>query len=433
MTDMRVSGMTMAQKILAAHSGHETVVPGQLIECATDLVLCHEITTPAALRMLEERGMNRVFDPSKIVAIPDHSVPAMNIKAAQMYQKLKSWVKEQGIEHFYDVGRGGIAHVVLENSGLLKPGQTLVSGDSHTCNGGALGAFATGVGSTDLAGAIYAGRVWFKVPETMLIRVTGQMQQGVTPKDLVLEVIRRIGADGANYLVMEWVGDTIERMDMEGRFTLTNMAIEAGGKTGLIAVDDTTRAYLAARGVTPDQYTEYTSDPDATYKVVIDLDASAVEPTVAYPHIPSNGRVAGTDAIPVTHAYVGSCTNGRITDLREVARILRGRKVADNVQMIVVPATQAIWKQAAQEGLLEIFVDAGASVSYPSCGACLGMHSGVLGPDDVCISSSNRNFVGRMGDPSAQIYLASPATVAASAVAGVISDPRVYNIAEEVA
>jgi 3-isopropylmalate/(R)-2-methylmalate dehydratase large subunit len=287
------------------------------------------------------------------------------------------------------------------------------------------------VGSTDLAGAIYAGRVWFKVPETMLIRVTGQMQQGVTPKDLVLEVIRRIGADGANYLVMEWVGDTIERMDMEGRFTLTNMAIEAGGKTGLIAVDDTTRAYLAARGVTPDQYTEYTSDPDATYKVVIDLDASAVEPTVAYPHIPSNGRVAGTDAIPVTH--VGSCTNGRITDLREVARILRGRKVADNVQMIVVPATQAIWKQAAQEGLLEIFVDAGASVSYPSCGACLGMHSGVLGPDDVCISSSNRNFVGRMGDPSAQIYLASPATVAASAVAGVISDPRVYNIAEEVA
>ncbi|WP_104992134.1 3-isopropylmalate dehydratase large subunit [Deinococcus sp. NW-56] len=419
-------GMTMAQKILAAHSGHAAVVPGQLIECATDLVLCHEITTPAALRMLEERGMNRVFDPEKIVAIPDHSVPAMNIKAAKMYQKLKSWVQEQGIRHFYDVGRGGIAHVVLEGSGLLRPGQTLVSGDSHTCNGGALGAFATGVGSTDLAGAIYAGRVWFKVPETMLIRVTGEMQPGVTPKDLVLEVIRRIGADGANYLVMEWAGDTIDRMDMEGRFTLTNMAIEAGGKTGIIAVDDTTRAYLAARGVTPDGYTEYASDPDAPYKVVIELDASQVEPTVAYPHIPSNGRVAGSDRIPVTHAYVGSCTNGRISDLREVAHILRGRRVADGVQMIVVPATQAIWKQAAQEGLLEVFVEAGASVSYPSCGACLGMHSGVLGPDDVCISSSNRNFVGRMGDPSAQIYLASPATVAASAVAGVISDPREY-------
>ncbi|MDL2344079.1 3-isopropylmalate dehydratase large subunit [Deinococcus sp. MIMF12] len=419
-------GMTMAQKILAAHSGHAAVVPGQLIECTTDLVLCHEITTPAALRMLEERGMNRAFDPEKIVAIPDHSVPAMNIKAAKMYQKLKSWVQEQGIRHFYDVGRGGIAHVVLENSGLLRPGQTLVSGDSHTCNGGALGAFATGVGSTDLAGAIYAGRVWFKVPETMLIRVTGEMQPGVTPKDLVLEVIKRIGADGANYLAMEWTGDTIDRMDMEGRFTLTNMAIEAGGKTGIIAVDDTARAYLAARGVTPDQYTEYASDPDAPYKVVIELDASQVEPTVAYPHIPSNGRVAGTDPIPVTHAYVGSCTNGRITDLREVAHILRGRRVADGVQMIVVPATQAIWKQAAQEGLLEVFVEAGASVSYPSCGACLGMHSGVLGPDDVCISSSNRNFVGRMGDPSAQIYLASPATVAASAVAGVISDPREY-------
>ncbi len=421
-------GMTIAEKILAAHSGHETVVPGQLIECRTDWVLCHEITTPAALRMLEERGMDRVFNPDQIVAVPDHSVPAMNIKAAQMYQKLKSWVKEKGIKHFYDVGRGGIAHVVLENTGLIKPGQTLVSGDSHTCNAGALGCFATGVGSTDLAGAIYAGRVWFKVPETMLIRVTGEMQEGVTPKDLVLEVIKRIGADGANYLVMEWVGDTIDRMDMEGRYTLTNMAIEAGGKTGIVAVDDTTRAYLQSRGVQPGDYTEYTSDPDAKYRVVIDLDASAVEPTVAYPHIPSNGRVAGSDRIAVTHAYVGSCTNGRIGDLRDVARILKGRTVAEGVQMIVVPATQAIWKQAAQEGLLEIFVEAGASVSYPSCGACLGMHSGVLGPDDVCISSTNRNFVGRMGDPTAQIYLASPATVAASAVSGFISDPREYNV-----
>ncbi|WP_288434893.1 3-isopropylmalate dehydratase large subunit [uncultured Deinococcus sp.] len=420
-------GMTIAEKILAAHSGHDHVVPGQLIECATDWVLCHEITTPAALRMLEERGMDKVFDPSRIVAVPDHSVPAMNIKAAKMYQKLKSWVQEKGVKHFFDVGRGGIAHVVLENTGLVNPGQTLVSGDSHTCNAGALGMFATGVGSTDLAGAIYAGKVWFKIPETMLIRVTGEMQPGVTPKDIVLEVIKRIGADGANYMVMEWVGDTIDKMDMEGRFTLTNMAIEAGGKTGIVGVDDTTRQYLRERGVEPGSYTEYASDPDAKYKVVVEIDAAAVEPTVAYPHIPSNGRVAGSDRIAVTHAYVGSCTNGRIGDLRDVARILKGRKVADGVQMIVVPATQAIWKQAAQEGLMEIFVDAGASVSYPSCGACLGMHSGVLGPDDVCISSSNRNFVGRMGDPSAQIYLASPATVAASAVAGFISDPREYN------
>ncbi len=426
-------GMTIAEKILAARSGQEQVVPGQLIECTTDWVLCHEITTPAALRMLEERGMNRVFDPSRIVAVPDHSVPAMNIKAAKMYQKLKSWVQEQGIQHFFDVGRGGIAHVVLENTGLVKPGQTLVSGDSHTCNAGALGAFATGVGSTDLAGAIYAGKVWFKVPETMLIRVTGRTQPGVTPKDIVLEVIRRIGADGANYMVMEWVGEYIDALDMEGRFTLTNMAIEAGGKTGIVAVDDVTRAFLAERGVAPGEYVEYTSDADAAYKVVIDVDASQVQPTVAYPHIPSNGRVAGSDKIAVSHAYVGSCTNGRISDLRDVARILRGRKIADGVQMIVVPATQAIWKQAAQEGLLEVFVDAGASVSYPSCGACLGMHSGVLGPDDVCISSSNRNFVGRMGDPSAQIYLASPATVAASAVAGFISDPRAYNDAGQAA
>ena len=283
-------GMTISEKILAAHSGHETLVPGQLIECQTDWVLCHEITTPAALRMLEERGMDRVFNPDQIVAIPDHSVPAMNIKAAQMYQKLKSWVHEKGIKHFYDVGRGGIAHVVLENTGLAKPGQTLVSGDSHTCNAGALGMFATGVGSTDLAGAIYAGKVWFKVPESMLIRVNGTFNEGVSAKDLALEVIRHIDADGANYMVMEWVGDTIDRLDMEGRFTLTNMAIEAGGKTGIIAVDDTTRAYMAARKVTPDQYTEYTSDPDAKYKVVLDIDVSTLQPTVAFPHIPSNGR-----------------------------------------------------------------------------------------------------------------------------------------------
>ncbi|MBB6099492.1 3-isopropylmalate/(R)-2-methylmalate dehydratase large subunit [Deinobacterium chartae] len=419
-------GMTIAEKILAARSGHDHVVPGQLIECRTDWVLCHEITTPAALRMLEERGMDRVFDPERIVAVPDHSVPAMNIKAAKMYQKLKSWVQEKGIRHFFDVGRGGIAHVVLENTGLIKPGETLVSGDSHTCNAGALGCFATGVGSTDLAGAIYAGRVWFKVPETMRIRVTGRFKPGVGPKDLVLEVIKRIGADGANYMVMEWVGDTIDQMDMEGRFTLTNMAIEAGGKTGIIAVDDTTRAFLEARGVTPDQYTEYRSDPDARYKVDLEVDVTELEPTVAYPHIPSNGRVAGTDRIAITHAYVGSCTNGRISDLREVAAILRGRRVAEGVQMLVVPATQAVYKQAAQEGLLEVFVDAGATVSYPSCGACLGMHTGVLGPGDVCISSSNRNFVGRMGDPSAEVYLASPATVAASAVTGVITDPREF-------
>ncbi|GGJ74011.1 3-isopropylmalate dehydratase large subunit [Deinococcus aquiradiocola] len=420
-------GMTIAEKILAAHSGHESLVPGQLIECATDWVLCHEITTPAALRMLEERGMDSVFNPDQIVAIPDHSVPAMNIKAATMYQKLKSWVHEKGIKHFYDVGRGGIAHVVLENTGLAKPGQTLVSGDSHTCNAGALGMFATGVGSTDLAGAIYAGKVWFKVPETMLIRVTGEFREGVSAKDLALEVIRQIDADGANYMVMEWVGDTIDRLDMEGRFTLTNMAIEAGGKTGIIAVDDTTRAYMAARGVTPDQYTEYTSDPDAHYKVVLDIDVSTLEPTVAFPHIPSNGRVAGADRVKVSHAYVGSCTNGRISDLREVARILKGHTVADGVQMLIVPATQQVWKQAAQEGLMEIFVDAGATVSYPSCGACLGMHTGVLGPGDVCISSTNRNFVGRMGDPTAEIYLASPATVAASAITGFISDPREHN------
>ena len=420
-------GMTMSEKILAAHAGLAQVAPGQLIECPTDWVLCHEVTTPAALRMLEERGMDSVFDPERIVAIPDHTVPSMDIKAAKLYQKLKSWAKEKGIRHFYEVGRAGIAHVVLENSGLVKPGETLVSGDSHTCNAGALGCFATGVGSTDLAGAIYLGKVWFKVTETMLIRVRGRLGPGVSAKDLVLEVIRRIGADGANYQVMEWVGETIDAMDMEARFTLTNMAIEAGAKTGIIAVDQTTRDFLQARGVAPQQYTEYRSDPDARFVRVVEVEADRVEPTVAYPHIPSNGHLAGSDPIRVDQAYVGSCTNGRIGDLREVARILRGRQVAEHVRMVIVPATQAVYRQAASEGLLELFVDAGATVSYPSCGACLGMHSGVLGPGDVCISSTNRNFVGRMGDPSAQIYLASPATVAASAVAGYITDPRRFQ------
>jgi 3-isopropylmalate/(R)-2-methylmalate dehydratase large subunit len=419
-------GMTAAQKILAAKSGHQSVVPGQLIECDVDLVLCHEITTPAAVRMLEERGMDRVFDPDKIVAVPDHTVPAKDIKAAILYQRLRDWVQRHGIKHFFDVGRGGIAHVVLENTGLAKPGQVLVSGDSHTCNAGALGMFATGVGSTDLAAAIYSGKVWFKVPHTLRIELTGRLRPGVTAKDIALEVIKRIGADGANYQVMEWTGEGTSNLNMEERFTLTNMAIEAGGKTGIVAVDDKTRDFLAARGVQPGEYAEYISDPDAGYSQYVHVDLDTLEPVVAYPNIPSNGFRPGTDRVRVDQAYLGSCTNGRISDLRAAADIMRGRRIADHVRMVVVPATVEIWRQANKEGLIDLFMEAGATVSYPSCGACLGMHTGVLGPGDVCISSTNRNFVGRMGDPTSQVYLASPETVAASAITGYVTDPREF-------
>ncbi|HEX2865117.1 MAG TPA: 3-isopropylmalate dehydratase large subunit, partial [Deinococcales bacterium] len=406
------------------HSGNDTVVPGQLIEGKIDWILCHEITTPAAVKMLEERGMDRVFDPSRIVAVPDHSVPAKDIKAAILYKRLKDWVARHGIEHFYDVGRGGIAHVVLEESGLVGPGEVLVSGDSHTCNAGALGMFATGIGSTDLAAAIYSGELWFKIPHTMRIELTGKLRPGVTAKDIALEVIKRIGADGANYKVMEWVGEGVAGLSMAERFTLTNMAIEAGGKTGIVPPDDVTRAHLRAQGVKETDWWYAQSDADAEYSDRLTVDLSTLEPVVAFPNIPSNGRAPGVDKVKVDQAYLGSCTNGRISDLRAAAAIMRGHKIADHVRMVVTPATVEIWRQANREGLIDIFMEAGATVSYPSCGACLGMHTGVLGPGDVCISSTNRNFVGRMGDPTSQVYLASPETVAISAITGYITDPR---------
>lgn len=423
-------GMTLAEKILARHSGNETVTPGQLIEGKIDWILCHEITTPAAVKMLEDRGMDRVFNPDRIVAAPDHSVPAKDIKAAILYKRLKDWVTRHGIKHFYDVGRGGIAHVVLEESGLVGPGEVIVSGDSHTCNAGALGTFATGIGSTDLAAAIYSGELWFKIPHTMRIELTGKLRVGVTAKDIALEVIHRIGADGANYKVMEWVGEGVAGLSMAERFTLTNMAIEAGAKTGVIAPDDVTRAHLRSQGLIETEWWYAASDPDAYFSDYVSVDLSTLEPVVAFPNIPSNGRRPGDDRVKVDQAYLGSCTNGRISDLRAAAGIMRGKKIADSVRMVVTPATVAIWRQANHEGLLDVFMEAGATVSYPSCGACLGMHTGVLGPGDVCISSTNRNFVGRMGDPTSQVYLASPETVAASALTGYITDPRPFMTAQ---
>jgi len=420
-----VIGMTLTEKILAAHSGRDRVAPGELIEAELDLVLCHEITTPAAISMLERRGMDRVFDPAKIVAVPDHFVPNKDIQAAALASRLRDWVKRHGIDRYFEVGRNGIAHVLIAEEGFVVPGSTIVAGDSHTCNAGAFGCFATGVGSTDLAAAIYAGRLWFRVPGSMRITLTGELQAGVYPKDVILEVIRRIGVDGANSLAMEWVGPALEGWSMEDRMTLTNMAIEAGAKTGVIAADEVTRAYLAERGVK--EYPEYRSDLDAAYVREEQVDLDSLEPVVAFPHLPSNGRPVGEGrGIRIDQAYIGSCTNARLSDLREAAAVLRGHQVAPGVRMIVVPATSRIWRQAMKEGLWDVFSEAGAVVANASCGACLGGYMGVVGEGEVCLSSTNRNFVGRMGHPKSEVYLASPATVAASAITGEITDPRPF-------
>ncbi len=425
-------GMTLAEKILAHKVGRDRVRPGELLEVPVDWVLAHEITTPAAIKMLEARDMDRVWNPERVVAVPDHTVPAKDIASAKLYQRLREWVQRHGIKHWYEVGRGGIAHTVFEASGLPAPGEVVVSGDSHTPNAGALGTFATGIGSTDLAGAIYAGKIWLRVPETLRIELKGRLNPGVYAKDIILEVIRRIGDDGARGMAMEWGGEGMATLSMEERFTLTNMAVEAGGMTGIIAADEVTQAYLREKGTPEERWHCFQPDPDAEYAQVVEVDLSQLEPVVAFPNRPGNGKpISEAVGIRIDQAYVGSCTNGRISDLREVARILKGRQVAPWVRMIIVPATQEIYKQALREGLLEIFVEAGATVSYPSCGACLGMHTGVLGPNDVCISSTNRNFTGRMGHPTAQIYLASPAVVAASAVTGYITDPRTLESATE--
>jgi 3-isopropylmalate/(R)-2-methylmalate dehydratase large subunit len=422
-------GLSMVEKILAAKVGKAEVKPGELLEVPVDWILAHEVTTPAAVKMLVERGMDRVFDPQKIVAIPDHTVPAKDIASAVLYQRLKDWVNQHHISHWYEVGRGGIAHTVFEASGLPAPGEVVVSGDSHTPNAGALGMLALGIGSTDLAGAIYAGKIWVRVPETLRIDLVGELQPGVYAKDIILEVIRQIGDDGASYMSMEWGGPGMKTLTMEERFTLTNMAVEAGGKTGIIAVDEITKDYLWAHGTPEERWQIFEPDPDASYAQRLELDLSKLEPVVAFPNRPGNGHpLSEALGIKIDQAYVGSCTNGRISDLREVARILKGRQVAPGVRMVIVPVTQEVYKQAIREGLIEIFLDAGATVSHPSCGACLGMHTGILGPGDVCISSTNRNFTGRMGHPSAQIYLASPAVVAASAVTGVITDPRALGV-----
>ncbi len=416
-------GMTMTQKILARAAGLASVQAGQLIEGDLSLVMGNDITAPVAITEFEKAGLTQVFDRDKIAIVLDHSTPCKDIKSAKLCAQARDFAKAHAITHFYDVGQVGVEHALIPEKGLAIPGDVIIGADSHTCTYGALGAFSTGVGSTDMAAGMATGRAWFKVPSAIRVELTGKLSPYVSGKDVVLHLIGRIGVDGALYQSLEFVGPGVASLEMDDRFTICNMAIEAGGKNGIFPVDDKTAAYL--KGRTDRAWTAVEPDADAEYVQTVTIDLSALEPTVSLPHLPSNTKtvteVAGT---PIQQVVIGSCTNGRIKDLREAAAILKGRKVASGVRCIVIPATQEIVRQCLAEGLAEVFLDAGCAFSTPTCGPCLGGHMGVLAPGERCVSTTNRNFVGRMGDTSSEVILASPAVAAASAVAGVIADPR---------
>ena len=418
-------GMTITEKILARAAGQKTVVPGQLVDARIDMVMCHDVTTPPAISMLVEKGLDRVFDANRIVVTPDHFQPPKDIKSAELHKRLDEWAKRHKIKHYYKLGRAGVCHAILPEQGHIRPGEVIVGGDSHTCTYGALAAFSTGIGSTDLAASIATGKLWFKVPASMKFVLNGSLPHGVYSKDVILAVIGRIGTDGALYRAMEFVGSTLAEMTMEARMTMTNMAIEAGAKNGVIGFDEVTKAYLDSHLKDVKDYTVFESDPDAQYLSTEVFDCSKLEPTVALPHLPSNAVPIGQcQGKAMDQAYIGSCTNGRIEDLRIAADILEGKQVA--IRTIVVPATPEIWKQAQDEGLFNVFYDSGCVISAPTCGACLGGFMGVLAAGEKCVSTTNRNFVGRMGSPKSEVYLASPATAAASAITGKLTDPREY-------
>lgn len=415
--------MTMAEKILAAHAGLEEVVPGQLIECDLDLVLSNDVTAPIAIKEFKKVGVDKVFDPTKIALVPDHYVPNKDIQSAEQAKMTREFAREQGITHFYEVGCMGVEHALLPEQGVVGAGDLIIGADSHTCTYGALGAFATGVGSTDAAIGYATGKAWFKVPESILFNVEGQLQPGVTGKDIILHIIGMIGVDGALYQAMEFRGSAIESLTMDERLSISNMAIEAGGKAGLIAVDEVTRAYMDGRTERP--YKEYHSDPDAVYAKVHNINAADIVPTVAFPHLPSNTRPAAEARdITIDQSVIGSCTNGRIEDMRQAAAVLKGHKVNPNVRCIIIPATQQVYRQCIEEGLMDIFLDANCAVSTPTCGPCLGGYMGILAAGERSIATTNRNFVGRMGDPTSEVYLSSPAVAAASAVLGHIGLPE---------
>lgn len=415
-------GMTMTQKILAAHAEFEAVAPGQLIEATLDLTLANDVTAPVSIRVLRENDYERVFDRERVCLVMDHFTPNKDIESAEQCKTCREFARRHGILNFFDVGTMGIEHALLPERGLVTAGDVVIGADSHTCTYGALGAFSTGVGSTDLAAGMATGRSWFRVPSAIKFNLTGTLAPWVSGKDVILWIIGHIGVDGALYQSMEFTGPGVAALTMDDRFAICNMAIEAGAKNGIFPVDDTTRAYLAGRA--QHAPVEYQADGDAAYERVIDIDLSAIPPTVAVPHLPENARPATElSDIRIDQCVIGSCTNGRIDDMRIAARILEGRTVDPDVRTIVIPATQDVYLQCVAEGLAEVFVRAGAALSTPTCGPCLGGHMGILAAGERAIATTNRNFVGRMGHVESEVYLASPAVAAASALTGRITDP----------
>ncbi len=416
-------GMTMTQKILADHAGLDKVTAGQLIEARLDMVLGNDVTSPVAINEMNRFGKTSVFDKSRIALVMDHFTPNKDIQSAENCKQVREFAKKNDILHYYDVGNMGIEHALLPEQGIVTCGDCVIGADSHTCTYGALGAFSTGVGSTDMAAGMVTGKAWFKVPSAIKVVITGKKAPYISGKDIVLHLIGRIGVDGALYKSLEFTGDGIKELSMDDRLCIANMAIECGAKNGIFPVDDVTLAYVNGRSER--EYKIYKADDDAEYDSVVEIDISTLKPTVACPHLPENTKtVDELGKIEIDQVVIGSCTNGRMEDMRTAAEILKGKKVAKGVRCIVIPATQSIYLQCIKEGLAEIFVEAGAIVSTPTCGPCLGGHMGILAAGEKAVSTSNRNFVGRMGHTKSEIYLASPAVAAASAVAGYIADPR---------
>ncbi len=418
-------GMTMTQKILAAHAGLDSVTAGQLIEAKLDVVMANDITGPMALPIFRQMA-DKVFDKDKVVLVPDHFTPNKDIKSAINSRSIQDFAKEQGLKWYLVQGKCGVEHAILPEYGIVVAGECIIGADSHTCTYGALGAFSTGVGTTDIATGMATGELWFKVPSAIKFVLTGKPGPYVSGKDVIIHIIGKIGVDGALYKSMEFVGDGIANLTMDDRFTMANMAIEAGAKNGIFIVDDQTRAYMDAHS--DKQYTVYEPDEDAQYDQVVEIDLSEVRPTVAFPHLPGNAKtideVEAMEPIKIDQVVIGSCTNGRISDMKKAAAILKGHTVHPDVRVMVVPATQEVYKECIKEGLVDIFIDAGCAFNTPSCGPCMGGHMGVMAPGEKCVSTTNRNFVGRMGDVESLIYLASPEVAAASAIAGYIANPE---------
>lgn len=421
-------GMTMTQKILADHAGVKEVHAGELIEANVDIVMANDITGPMALPIFKKMA-DKVFDKNKVVLVPDHFTPNKDIKSAENSKAIREFSREQGLTHHMEQGKCGVEHAILPESGIVVAGDAVIGADSHTCTYGAIGAFSTGVGTTDIATGMATGQLWFKVPSAIKFNLHGKLPKYVSGKDVILHIIGRIGVDGALYKSMEFTGEGVKELSMADRFTVCNMAIEAGAKNGIFPVDEAAIEYLDKHAKR--EYKIYEADKDAEYEEVVDVDLSAIRPTVAFPHLPGNAKtvdeIEAMDKIYIDQVVIGSCTNGRMEDLRKAAAILKGKKVADNVRVIVVPATQKIYLQCILEGILETFVEAGCAVNTPSCGPCMGGHMGVLAKGEKCVSTTNRNFVGRMGDVESLIYLASPETAAASAIAGYIANPEKFG------